>query len=185
MTLRAFCPFLALFLLSTGLCAQDILPFGKFELLNTAGFVEQGGVRTPLKRDSETGSALLSPSGSEDIMLEINGTEIILYKLPNGLATLTWDASNSSLLHGIDIEAMRDGKPAEDIPAWGANVAWPGIGNVQIVILPLSENANTGFLVSKPGSKTVVRQMEFRKVFGPKGRPGTFPGARSHLPPMN
>ncbi|MEP2705933.1 MAG: hypothetical protein ABJQ71_10475 [Roseibium sp.] len=183
--LRALCSFLALFILTTGLHAQDKLPLGKFELLNTDGFVEQDGVRTPLKRDPGTASAVLSPSGSEDIMLEINGSEIVLYKLPNGLATLTWDSSNSSLLHGIDIEALSDGKPAEDIPAWGANVAWPGLGNAQIVILPLGDNASTGFLVSKPGPKTVVRQMEFRKVFGPKGRPGASPRPGSQRPVIN
>lgn len=156
----------------SGLKAQETLPMGKFRTMNTDGFVEHNGVRTPLKRDTSVGSAIITPEETGDLMLDINGTEIRLFKLPKGLATLTWDAENSTLLEGIDIQALSNGKSADEVPAWGANVAWPGQGNVQIVILPLGPSANTGFLVSKPGEKTVVRQMEFRKVFGPSNRPG-------------
>ena len=176
---------LVYFALITAVHAQSEIPLGKFRLLNTDGFIEQGGIRTPLNSDPTTATVELTEGNDDTLNLLINGADLVLFKLPDGLATLTWDAHNSTLLQGIDLQALSNGKPAKDIPAWGANVAWPGLGEVQIVILPLSDNANTGFLVSHPDNRTVVRQMEFRKIFGPKGRPATSSRPAGRQPAIN
>lgn len=159
--------------LAQPLTAETDAPQGAFKVVNTEGFVQENGMRTPLPVD--TASATVSIVHQEDggLSLTINGTLIELFALENGLAALQWNADGTSLLHAIDIQAFQDKSDRKDVPAWGADLVWPGVGKAQLVLLPLGANAYTGFLISRPGNRTVVRQMEFRKAFGPANRPDT------------
>lgn len=170
--MRTFLSFVVLLFLTTTLHASDALPLGQFKVINTAGFIEREGSRTALSVDLNTANATLRSSKDRDLTLSINGAEIVLYEIENGLAALTWKASGAPLLDAADILDLSTLNSAKDVPAWGANVEWPSLGTVQLVLLPLRQNAYTGFLVSHPGESTVVRQMEFRKAFGPLNRPG-------------
>jgi hypothetical protein len=162
--------FYALLLLATPVQAND-LPVGKFKVLNTAGFVQEHGIRKPLERDSKTGMAEIVHEQDNSLIVTIGGTDIQLFPMENGLAALEWNASDTTLLHGIDIEALNNKTKRNEIPAWGAELPWQNMGKVQLALLPLGETAYTGFLISHPKDKTVVRQMEFRQVFGPANRP--------------
>jgi len=153
------------------LMAETEAPHGAFKVVNTEGFVQENSVRTPLSADTAIATAKIEHQGDGGVSLTVNGSQIDLFKLENGLAALQWNADGTSLLHAIDIQAFQDKANRKDVPAWGADVAWPSFGKVQLVLLPLGSNAYTGFLISRPGDKTVVRQMEFRKVFGPTNRP--------------
>lgn len=148
-------------------------PLGKFRLINSAGFVQQDGVRTPIRTEGTTATAHIGTDDAGNLVVEINGTQIQLFRLERGLAALKWNADETALLHDVDIQALFGSNAGEEVPAWGASIAWPGAGEVQMVLLPLGKNAYTGFLISRPGSKTVVRQMEFRQDFGPSNRPQT------------
>lgn len=146
-------------------------PLGSFKIINSGGFLERNGKREILTEDFETRDIELAKTGAGDLLLTINETDIALYEIENGLASLTWNAGKSGLLHHKDILDLSGYSAAEDVPAWGANVFWPGLGQVQLVLLPLGTNAYTGFLISHPGNNTVVRQMELRSVDGPPNRP--------------
>lgn len=166
---------LVVFSFALPLKAETDAPRGAFRVVNTDGFVQHGEDRTPLAVDTAVGTARIEHQDDGGLSLTINGTLIELFALENGLAALQWNADGTSLLHAVDIQAFQDKASSKDVPAWGADLVWPGIGKVQLVLLPLGANAYTGFLISHPGSKTVVRQMEFRKAFGPTNRP--TPGA--------
>lgn len=122
--------------------------------------------------DTETGTVSVRQNGSDDLLLSINGSDLKLYRIDNGLAALAWNSDGSFLLDYADILDLSTKLSAEDIPAWGAEIFWPGLGKVRMVILPLRENAYTGFLISRPSGNLIVRQMELRKLTGPLNRPG-------------
>jgi hypothetical protein len=167
---KFFVIFYALLLLVTPVQASD-LPVGKFKVRNTAGFVQEQGTRRQLETDPNAGMAEIVHKYDNSLIVTIGGTEIQLFPMKDGLAALDWNASGTTLLHGIDIEALNDETKREEIPAWGAELPWQNMGKVQLALLPLGDTAYTGFLISHPKDKTVVRQMEFRQVFGPANRP--------------
>lgn len=151
--------------------AEVPFPLGTFQVVNTAGFIQKNGERTQLPADEKTGTATLSDLGDGKLALDINGARIVLFPVKNGLAALEWDAQGTALLHDIDIQALIRENDRHEIPVWGAKLDWPQEGSVEMVLLPLGDDAVTGFLVSHPKDLTVVRQMEFHQVFGPEGRP--------------
>lgn len=174
--MKLFAQFLMFFLLSTPLVAGEEPPVGTFKMVNTNGFVETVEGRTPLAPDTDVATVLIERTAGDGLNVLINGSEIHLFRLEDGLAALQWNANGTSLLHSADIVALFGKSSPHDVPAWGADLDWPGAGAVQLVVLPLGQAAYTGFLISRPAHKTVVRQMEFRQVFGPSSRPNS-PGA--------
>lgn len=169
--MRIILSVIALFFLAALANAAGEMPLGSFQIINSAGFVERNGARTPLESDVETAQVRLQRNDAGALILTISDTDIILYEIENGLGSLTWNAGNSSLLHHTDILDLSGYDSAENVPAWGANLDWPDLGDVQLVLLPLRKNAYVGFLISHPDNSTVVRQMEVRKIPGPPNRP--------------
>lgn len=160
-----------LVLLAGPVQAAGTPPLGGFKVVNTGGFVQTGETRSPLEADVAIVTARIEPSENDGLTVLINGVEIRLFRLEQGLGALEWNAGGTALLHSADILALFGTSDEAEVPAWGANLDWPGAGPVQMILLPLGETAYTGFLISRPGKKTVVRQMEFRQVFGPSNRP--------------
>jgi len=151
--------------------AGSEFPLGEFQVINSAGFLQHDGIRQELETDRAVGTASLTSEPDGTLSVTINGSTLHLFPLENGLASLEWDAEETFLLRSADIEAFLGGRAADDIPAWGADLVWPGSGDVRLVLFPLGGQAYTGFLISHPDGKTVVRQMEFRQIFGPGNRP--------------
>ena len=163
---------LVFFLLVLTSAAAGDVALGLFKVVNTEGFVEQDGARQPLKGDMDEGTAHIERDIDGSLKVDINGTDLRLFPVERGLAALAWNSGGTDLLHGIDIQALFGTENPAEVPAWGANLEWPGSGSVQLVLLPLDEKAYAGFLISHPGDKTVVRQMEFRQPYGHFDRPG-------------
>ncbi|KZM48585.1 hypothetical protein [Labrenzia sp. OB1] len=175
---RLFAAFLAVVLLAAPLQAGNDHPVGEFRVINSSGFVEKDGVREELQTDRTVAIARISRDTDDSIIVEINGSTIRLHTLKDGLAALDWNARGTAMLHKADIQALMNDRAPADIPAWGSELDWPGLGPVQMVLLPFGLSAYTGFLVSYPGDKTVVREMVFQQVFGPVDRPRV--SANSH-----
>ncbi|WP_299481793.1 hypothetical protein [uncultured Roseibium sp.] len=151
--------------------ADQRLPGGEFRIVNTTGFIEKDGHRTQLPTDTDMGQVNVDHRFDGTVSLSINDTEVLLYPVEAGLAGLSWNADETNVLHGTDFQALNGTPAPESIPVWGADLAWPGLGLARLVFLPQDSAAYAGFLISYPEGKTVVRQMEFRKVFGPRNRP--------------
>lgn len=164
---------LLFFCLALPIKADQKVAQGYFDVVNTEGFTQENGVRTPLPVDTKVGSARIEQGSDGGLRIDVDGTRFDLFPLEDGLAALEWNADGTSLLHAIDIQALLDKTSKEDVPAWGANLAWPGAGKVRFVLLPLGDGAYAGFLISHPGDRTVVRQMEFRQVTDRSSRPAS------------
>ncbi|MET1410802.1 hypothetical protein ABVF61_00945 [Roseibium sp. HPY-6] len=151
--------------------ADQLLPGGEFQIVNTTGFIEKDGRRTPLPADTGTAKVDVTHRANGTLSLRIGETEALLYPVEAGLAGLTWNADDTNVLHGTDFQALNGSQPLETIPVWGADLAWPGLGLARLVVMPHGPEGYAGFLISYPEGKTVVRQMELQQVFGPLNRP--------------
>ncbi|MEO0976667.1 MAG: hypothetical protein AAFY24_05395 [Pseudomonadota bacterium] len=144
---------------------------GMFSMVNTAAFSEVNGNRTPLGLERASADVTIAFHPGDKLVLTIGQTDLALFPVTSGLSGLTWDPQGTGFLHESDIEALNLSQVRENVPAWGADLAWPGLGVARLVLLPLGSDAYAGFLISYPNDAKVVRQMEFRRVAGPRDRP--------------
>ncbi|WP_434051603.1 MAG: hypothetical protein RDA78_20270 [Roseibium sp.] len=145
---------------------------GSFSMVNTAAFSEENGQRTPLQLELESAEVTIAFQPDDRLSLTVGATEITLHPVSSGLDGLRWDPQGIGLLHENDVKALNQPLKSAKVPAWGSDLVWPGLGVARLVLLPLGSDAYAGFLISHPEDRTVVRQMEFRKVPGPRDRPG-------------
>ncbi|WP_417688879.1 hypothetical protein [Roseibium sp.] len=151
--------------------SKETLALGDFKIVNTGGFVEENGQRRPMAVDDAMGTVDLAISDDKSGMtLEINGSRIELFALENGLASFRWDADETNLLHQEDILDVSGKESLEQVHAWAAEIDWPDMGNVTMVLFNYSQKSYGGFLISKPEGRTIVRQMEFHRLTGPRHR---------------
>ncbi|MBS8259951.1 hypothetical protein DYI23_06940 [Roseibium polysiphoniae] len=144
---------------------------GDFKIVNTGGFVEEDGIRRSLATDTTMGTVKLSRvPGTNDILLKIGGSSIELFSMEKGLATFFWNPEDTNLLHGNDILNLSAKNSLEDVSAWAARIDWPDLGKVTLVLFNYDPGSYGGFLISNPPEKTVVRQMEFHQLHGPRHR---------------
>ena len=169
--IRLFAAFLTFLFLTASVFSEEQFLSGKYQVINTAGFLETSNERRPLERDRSVGIAEIRQVTDNRLQIGINGTKLNLFPIENGLAALEWDSTGTGLLHRTDLQALLKTSDRSKIPAWGADIAWPGIETARMVLFPLRTNAYAGFLISQPHGNTIVRQMEFRQVFGPTNRP--------------
>ncbi|MCV0426429.1 MAG: hypothetical protein K5905_13225 [Roseibium sp.] len=180
---RAIAAFLTILFLSAPVSSNERFPNGSFHVINTAGFVQANGERHSIRRDLDVGVAEIQRVSDNRLQIHVNGVKIELFPVENGLAALEWDTRGTNLLHGADLQALMNAPDRSQIPVWGADVDWPDSSFARLVLFPLGTNAYAGFLISQPPGKTVVRQMEFRQIFGPSNRP--LSPARSHMTRKN
>ncbi|MEP0456499.1 MAG: hypothetical protein ABJD57_26895 [Roseibium sp.] len=144
---------------------------GTFKIVNTGGFVGEDGIRRALATDTAMGTVKMSPvPGTGDLLLEISGSRMELFAMEKGLSEFFWDPKDTNLLHGSDILDLSAKNSLEDVSAWAARIEWPNLGKVTLVLFNYDPASYGGFLISNPSKKTVVRQMEFHQLHGPRHR---------------
>lgn len=155
--------------------STQTLALGEFKIVNTGGFVESNGLRRELTTDIDIGTINISLAPDKrSLVLEINLTSMTLYSLERGLASFQWDSEDTTLLHQEDILDVSGKQSLEDIHAWAADIKWPDLGTVKLVLFNYDRKSYGGFLISKPEGKTVVRQMELHRLSGPRHRAGNI-----------
>lgn len=107
--------------------------------------------------------------GGEELLLNI-GTLLKLWRIPDGLARITWPHSEGMSLSREDAIALSGHKSAADVPTWGADVSWPEIGPVMLILFEAGPESYGGLLSSAPAGIGVLRQMMFQTV-DPRARP--------------
>ncbi|MBD8890118.1 hypothetical protein [Roseibium litorale] len=139
--------------------------------MNSAGFREIDGTKTPLSKDSAIGVSVMTlSSDGGKLTLSTGETRLTLYRITSGLEGLEWNATGTTLLHREDILSLSQKTSLSDVETWGAAIDWPGAGHAKMVMFRLSDSSFTGFLISTPGASTLVRQMEFHLLSGPRRR---------------
>lgn len=105
----------------------------------------------------------------EELLLDI-GTPLKLWRIPDGLARIAWPHSEGMSLSREDAIALAGRESAADVLAWGADVSWPGIGPVLLILFEAGPESYGGLLSSAPSGIAVMRQMMFQTV-DPRARP--------------
>lgn len=105
----------------------------------------------------------------EKLLLDI-GTPLKLWRIPDGLARIAWPHSEGMSLSREDAIALAGRESAADVLAWGADVNWPGIGPVLLILFEAGPESYGGLLSSAPSGIAVMRQMMFQTV-DPRARP--------------
>lgn len=105
----------------------------------------------------------------EELLLDI-GTTLKLWRIPDGLARITWPYSKGMSLSREDAIALAGRENAADVLAWGADVSWPEIGPVMLILFEAGPESYGGLLSSAPAGIGVLRQMMFQTV-DPRARP--------------
>lgn len=163
-----------LFVLPASAAASPV-SYGAFEVVNSAGVKDINGKKAPLDRDDTMAVSTMTLSTDGQLLhLETGETRLTLYKVPAGLKDLTWNSDGTALLHRSDILALSGKSDLTEVETWGAAIDWPGAGEATMVMFRLNDATFAGFLISKPGGATIVRQMEFHQLAGPRHRPEGF-----------
>lgn len=115
----------------------------------------------------------------EELLLDI-GTTLKLWRIPDGLARITWPHSKGMSLSREDAIALAGRENAADVLAWGADVSWPQIGPVMLILFEAGPESYGGLLSSAPAGIPVLRQMMFQTV-DPRARPRSPSAAQAPL----
>ncbi|SOC22985.1 hypothetical protein [Stappia indica] len=107
----------------------------------------------------------------EELLLDI-GTPLKLWRIPDGLARIAWPHSEGMSLSREDAIALSGRDSAADVPTWGADVSWPELGPVMLILFEVGPESYGGLLSSAPAGIAVMRQMMFQTV-DPRARPRT------------
>ena len=107
--------------------------------------------------------------GGEELVLDI-GTSLKLWRIPDGLARIAWPHGEGMSLSREDAVALSGRESAADVLAWGADVSWPEIGPVVLILFEAGPESYGGLLSSAPSGIGVMRQMIFQTV-DPRARP--------------
>lgn len=145
--------------------------FGRFEVVNSAGFRQVENEKIPLSKDAAIAVSVMTLSeDGEKLTLATGDTRLALYRLATGLEGIEWDSTGTTLLHRKDILSIAGQTELSGVETWGAEIDWPGVGRARMVMFRLSDSSFAGFLVSQPGATKLVRQMEFHQLAGPRHR---------------
>ena len=141
-----------------------------FRVTNTAVLTRtpDGVTATPGELDQRIVHISLCKTG-ENLLLDI-GTRLKLWKIPDGLARIDWPQGTGTALSRDDAIALSGQATAADVPTWGAEVIWPDLGPVTLVLFETSPESYGGLLSSTPSGVPVLRQMMFQTLT-PRSRP--------------
>ena len=153
-----------------------------YRLANTATLAREGGevVVMPTGFDQRLVHIDLADDGGE-LTLDI-GTPLKLWRIPSALERIEWPVEAGITLAREDIPAITGRATAAEVPTWGAEVDWPKLGPVTLVLFELDAQTYAGMLSSTPSGVRRLRQMIFRQMTV-RNRPKDRPARRAPTSP--
>ncbi|WP_106755313.1 hypothetical protein [Pannonibacter carbonis] len=151
---------------------SDLIALGPYQMVNTAGFTtDANGQREDLPTDLRSVEVLLDLTRDRTVMvLTFETMRLPLPRLWNGLAAVDWGGSNAITLRREDILTLTGKDTLEDVDTYGAKIDWPDVGPATLVLFEAGGSSFAGFIISKPGGRTIVRQMEAHRYFASRPR---------------
>ncbi|WP_439530421.1 hypothetical protein [Pannonibacter sp.] len=151
---------------------SDLIALGPYQVVNTAGFAtDADGQREDLPTDLRSVEVLLDLTRDRTVMvLTFETMRLTLPRLWNGLAAVDWGSSGAITLRREDILTLTGKETLEQVDTFGARIDWPGVGPATLVMFEAGGSSFAGFLISKPGGRTIVRQMEAHRYFASRPR---------------
>ncbi len=135
-----------------------------YRVANTATLArsDAGLVVTPSGFEQRLVHIGVSEDGGE-LTLDI-GSPLKLWRIPSGLERIEWPVEPGITLAREDIPAIAGKATPAEVATWGAEVAWPDLGPVTLVLFELDAETYAGMLSSTPSGVRKLRQMIFRKM---------------------
>lgn len=153
-----------------------------YRLANTATLAREGGeiVVMPTGFDQRLVHIDRSDDGGE-LTLDV-GTPLKLWRIPSGLERVEWPVEAGITLAREDVPAITGRATVAEVPTWGAEVDWPELGPVTLVLFELDAETYAGMLSSTPSGVRKLRQMIFRQMTV-RNRPQDRPERRTRPSP--
>ena len=150
----------------------NVITLGPYQFVNTAGFsTDAAGKRTEMPTDLGSVEVFVDMTPNRDtLILGFESMRLQLQRLPKGLAALDWSSSSTITLRREDILTLTGKATLEAVETFATRLDWPGIGPATLVMFEAGGGSFAGFLISKPGGRTVVRQMEAHRYFASRPR---------------
>ena len=170
------CGLLLLLLAAAPVAAEtpvpNVITLGPYQFVNTAGFsTDAAGKRTEMPTDLGSVEVFVDMTPNRDtLILGFESMRLQLQRLPKGLAALDWSSSSTITLRREDILTLAGKATLEAVETFATRLDWPGIGPATLVMFEAGGGSFAGFLISKPGGRTVVRQMEAHRYFASRPR---------------
>jgi hypothetical protein len=170
------CGLLLLLLAAAPVAAEtpvpNVITLGPYQFVNTAGFsTDAAGKRTEMPTDLGSVEVFVDMTPNRDtLILGFESMRLQLQRLPKGLAALDWSSSSTITLRREDILTLTGKATLEAVETFATRLDWPGIGPATLVMFEAGGGSFAGFLISKPGGRTVVRQMEAHRYFASRPR---------------
>lgn len=170
------CGLLLLLLAAAPVAAEtpvpNVITLGPYQFVNTAGFsTEADGKQTEMPTDLGSVEVFVDMTPDRGtLILGFESMRLQLPRLPKGLAALDWSSSSSITLRRDDILTLTGRESLEAVETFATQLDWPGIGPATLVMFEAGGGSFAGFLISKPGGRTVVRQMEAHRYFASRPR---------------
>lgn len=148
--------------------ASDEAPV--FVVANTAT-IRRGDDGLIETRASDFDQRLVSIERSGDSLLLKLDTVIRLWRIPDGLARIEWPVQPGITLSREDAIALARVTSLADVDTWGAQIDWPSLGPVTLIMVAIGPDQFAGLLSSAPSNVKVLRQMIFQRARPTSSRP--------------
>ncbi|WP_425086926.1 hypothetical protein [Stappia sp.] len=157
-------PALALLVAMTDGALSDMLAPEPYTVANTATLTR-----------SDTGIEIV-PTGFEQRLVHISvceqdselvidaGASMRLWRIPTGLSRIEWPVSAGVSLSRDDAVVLAGVATPQEVLTWGAEVEWPGLGPVTLVVFRMGPDRFGGLLSSMPSGVRQLRQMVFQRT---------------------
>lgn len=107
--------------------------------------------------------------GGERLAIDLDNP-LVLFRVPDGLARIEWPVLPGVNFSREDAMVLAGAPRLSEVETWGAQVDWPGLGPVDLVLFKMGRDQFGGLLSSAPAGVNVLRQMVFQRS-RPGGRP--------------
>jgi len=150
-----------------------------YHLANTATLERQGAAIAVVPGGFEQRLAHIGVTADgRELILDV-GTSLRLWRIDSGLARIEWPAGDGVSLTRADVVALAEVSAPSEVMTWGAEVDWPDLGPVTLVLFRMGPTRYGGLLSSKPSGIKTLRQMMFQSAsIRPRprtGRPSPVP----------
>ncbi|WP_349357324.1 hypothetical protein [Stappia sp.] len=155
------------------------VPMRAYHLANTATLQRDGAAIAVVPGGFEQRLAHIGVTADgRELILDV-GTTLRLWRIDSGLARIEWPAGDGVSLTRADVVALAEVDDPGEVMTWGAEVDWPDLGPVTLILFRMGPSRYGGLLSSKPSGVKTLRQMMFQSAsIRPRprtGRPSPVP----------
>ncbi|SDU20153.1 hypothetical protein [Stappia sp. ES.058] len=174
--LKSLLPALAILVLMSGQAVSEGPAPEPYNVANTTTLSRSTNGIEIVPTNFEQRLVHIAMSDDERELLIDAGAVLRLWRIPTGLSQIEWPVSAGVSLSRADAVVLAGVETADLVPTWGAEVDWPGLGPVTLIVFRMGPERFGGLLSSTPSGVKRLRQMVFQRASShgrqrPRSRP--------------